>query len=54
MCDLTETERQYLTETQSLTRHAAGREVLVGLTDQVASGQAAIRTRTVGAEGPAP
>jgi hypothetical protein len=34
MCDLTKTERQYLTETQSLTRDAAGREVLVGLTDQ--------------------
>ena len=31
--ELTEAERQYLTETQSLTRDEAGREVLVGLTD---------------------
>jgi hypothetical protein len=30
---LTEAERQYLTETQSLTRNDAGREVLIGLTD---------------------
>ena len=34
MRGLTEAERQYLTETQSLTRDEAGREVLVGLTDQ--------------------
>jgi len=34
MCDLTEAERQYLTRTQSLTRDATEREVLVGLTDQ--------------------
>jgi hypothetical protein len=34
MCDLTEAERKYLTQTQSLTRDAKGREVLVGLTDQ--------------------
>ena len=31
--ELTEAERQYLTETQSLTRNDAGREVLIGLTD---------------------
>ena len=34
MCDLTEAERKYLTQTRSLTRDAKGREVLVGLTDQ--------------------
>jgi hypothetical protein len=34
MCYLTEAERQYLTQTQSLTRDEAGREVLVGLTDR--------------------
>jgi hypothetical protein len=34
MCDLTEAERQYLTQTQSLIWDATGREVLVGLTDQ--------------------
>ena len=33
MPELTEAERQYLTETQSLTLDEAGREVLVGLTD---------------------
>jgi hypothetical protein len=33
MCDLTDAERQHLTQTQSLTRDEAGREVLVGLTD---------------------
>ena len=33
MPELTEAERQYLTETQSLTRNEAGREVLIGLTD---------------------
>jgi hypothetical protein len=34
MCDFTDAERQYLTQTQSLTRDEAGREVLVGLTEQ--------------------
>jgi hypothetical protein len=34
MCDFTETERQYLTATRSLTRDEDGREVLVGLTDE--------------------
>ena len=34
MCDLTDAERQYLTQTASLTRDEAGREVLVGLTDR--------------------
>jgi len=33
VCDLTDAERRYLTQTQSLTRDEAGREVLVGLTD---------------------
>ena len=33
MPELTEAERHYLTETQSLTRDEAGRDVLVGLTD---------------------
>ena len=33
MPELTEAERQYLTETRSLTRNDAGREVLIGLTD---------------------
>jgi len=33
VCDLTDTERRYLSQTQSLTRDEAGREVLVGLTD---------------------
>ena len=33
MPELTEAERQCLTETQSLTRDEAGRDVLVGLTD---------------------
>jgi hypothetical protein len=32
MCDFTEAERQYLTETRSLTQDEEGREVLVGLT----------------------
>jgi len=31
--ELTEAERQYLAETQSLTLDEAGRDVLVGLTD---------------------
>ena len=34
MCDFTEAERQYLTETRSLTQDREGREVLVGLSDQ--------------------
>ena len=34
MCDFTEAERQYLTETRSLARDQEGREVLVGLSDQ--------------------
>ena len=34
MCDLTDAERQHLTQTQSLARDRAGREVLVGLTDR--------------------
>jgi hypothetical protein len=34
MCELTEAERRYLTETRSLTRDPEGREVLVGLTDE--------------------
>jgi hypothetical protein len=34
---LTEAERQYLTETQSLTLDEAGREVLVGLSYQESS-----------------
>ena len=34
MCDFTETERQVLTATRSLTRDDEGREVLVGLTDE--------------------
>ena len=34
MRQLTDAERQYLTDTQSLTRDEAGREVLIGLTDQ--------------------
>jgi hypothetical protein len=34
MCDLTEAERRYLTETRSLTRDEEGRDVLVGLTDE--------------------
>jgi hypothetical protein len=34
---LTEAERQYLTETQSLTRDEAGRDVLVGLTYEESS-----------------
>lgn len=33
MPELTEAERQYLAETQSLTLDEAGRDVLVGLTD---------------------
>jgi hypothetical protein len=33
MCDFTETERQYLTATRSLTRDDEGREVLLGLTE---------------------
>ena len=33
LCALTDAERRYLTQTQSLTRDEAGREVLVGLTD---------------------
>ena len=34
MCEFTDAERQYLTETRSLTRDEEGREVLVGLTAQ--------------------
>ena len=42
---LTEAERQYLTETQSLTRDEAGREVLVGLTHEESSLLMAYRRR---------
>jgi hypothetical protein len=34
VCELTDSERKYLTQTQSLTRDEEGREVLVGLTDR--------------------
>ena len=37
MPELTEAERQCLTETQSLTRDEAGRDVLVGLTYEESS-----------------
>ena len=37
MRELTDAERQYLTETQSLTLDEAGREVLAGLTYQESS-----------------
>jgi len=43
--ELTDAERQYLTVTQSLTRDEAGREVLVGLTDQESNLLMAYRRR---------
>jgi hypothetical protein len=48
MCDLTEAERKYLTETRSLTRDETGREVLVGLTDEESAALLALRRRFSG------
>jgi hypothetical protein len=45
MCDFTETERQYLVATRSLTRDDVGREVLVGLTDEESAALMAFRRR---------
>ena len=45
MCEFTDAERQYLTETRSLTRDQAGREVLVGLTDEESAALMAHRRR---------
>ena len=45
MCDFTETERQYLTASRSLTRDEEGREVLVGLTDEESATLMAHRRR---------
>ena len=45
MCELTEAERQYLTETRSLTRDEKGREVLLGLTDEESAALMAYRRR---------
>jgi hypothetical protein len=45
MCDLTDAERQYLTETRSLTRDEVGREVLVGLTHEESAALMAHRRR---------
>ena len=45
MRELTDAERQSLTETQSLTKDESGREVLVGLTDQESNLLMAYRRR---------
>ena len=45
MCEFTEAERRYLTETRSLTRDQEGREVLVGLNDQESAALMAQRRR---------
>jgi hypothetical protein len=45
MCEFTEAERQYLTETRSLTRDQEGREVLVGLNDAESAALMAQRRR---------
>ena len=45
MCDFTETERQYLAATRSLTQDDEGREVLVGLTDEESATLMAFRRR---------
>ena len=45
MCEFTDAERQYLTEAGSLTRDQAGREVLVGLTDEESAALMAHRRR---------
>ena len=45
MCELTDAERKYLTQTRSLTLDEAGREVLVGLTDQESALLMAYRRR---------
>jgi hypothetical protein len=45
MCDFTETEKQCLTATRSLTRDEEGREVLVGLTDEESATLMAHRRR---------
>ena len=45
MPEITDAERHYLTETQSLARDEAGREVLAGLTDQESNLLMAYRRR---------
>ena len=45
MCEFTEVERQYLTQTRSLIWDQQGREVLVGLTDEESAALMAHRRR---------
>ena len=45
MCEFTEVERQYLTETRSLTWDQKGREVLVGLNEEESASLMAHRRR---------